>query len=172
MISWPYLTFVTRGWSSLLLNATCAWIGSIVPIVSVLLFIKSRQYSNGCCLLSAHVIYVQAWGPNIIVMESVATEGGVAAEQLREYGLPIHSVKPFADKQTRFSVHSGRYQRGEIHHNEMLDPELEGQCVAYPHVRHDDAFDSLTYALAGFDSKAWALLSSGRLSVGKRVGLA
>src|SRR5258708_19893395 len=56
MISWPYLTFVTRGWSSLLLNATCAWIGSIVPIVSVLLFIKSRQYTNGCCLLSAHFI--------------------------------------------------------------------------------------------------------------------
>src|SRR5260221_1411494 len=60
MISWPYLTFVIGGWSSLLLNATCAWIGSIVPIVSVLLFIKSRQYSNGCCLLSAHVIY---YGP-------------------------------------------------------------------------------------------------------------
>jgi phage terminase large subunit-like protein len=117
--------------------------------------------------------FVSSWSPNIIVMESVAQEGGVAAEQLREYGLPIHSVKPFADKTTRFSVHSGRYQRGEIWHNELLDPELEGQCLAYPHGRggHDDVFDALTYGLAGLDSKALALLSSGQLSAGKRAGL-
>ena len=70
-------------------------------------------------------------------------EGGVADAQLREYGLPIKSIKPFADKKARFQVHAGRYQRGEIYHSDRLDPECEGQCLAYPQVRHDDAFDSL-----------------------------
>jgi phage terminase large subunit-like protein len=115
--------------------------------------------------------YVSTWSPDVIILESTAMEGGVADAQLREYGLPIKSIKPFADKRARFQVHAGRYTRGEIFHSDRLDPECEGQCLAYPQVRHDDAFDSLTYALAGIDSKALALLS-GPMSAGKRAGLA
>jgi phage terminase large subunit-like protein len=115
--------------------------------------------------------YVSAWSPGVIILESTAMEGGVADAQLREYGLPIKSIKPFADKRARFQVHAGRYQRGEIYHSDRLDPECEGQCLAYPQVRHDDAFDSLVYALAGIDSKALTLLS-GSISLGQRAGLA
>lgn len=114
--------------------------------------------------------YFDAWQPNTIVLESVAQEGDVAAQQLLDLGLPIHPVKPFADKLTRFQVHAGRYHRNEIWHNEKLDPECEGQCLAYPQVRHDDVFDSLTYALAGLDSRALVLIN-GSMSPYQKAGL-
>jgi phage terminase large subunit-like protein len=135
--------------------------------VAMLAMWRSRWSETVSRLLN----YVAAWSPDVIILESTAMEGGVADATLREYGLPIRSIKPFADKKARFQVHAGRYLRGEIFHSDRLDPECEGQCLAYPQVRHDDVFDALTYGLAGLDSKALGLLS-GSMSAGKRSGFA
>ena len=104
------------------------------------------------------------------MLESVAQEGGVASEQLAAYGLPMRAVKPFADKLARWQVIAPRYARGEVWHSDRLDPELEGQILAYPQVRHDDVFDATTYGLAGLDSRAIASLSA-HLSPGQRSAL-
>ena len=114
--------------------------------------------------------FCEAWKPDIIVLESVAQEGGVASEQLAAYGLPIRAVKPFADKLARWQVIAPRYARGEVWHSDRLDPELEGQILAYPQVRHDDVFDATTYGLAGLDSRTIASLSA-HLSPGQRSAL-
>jgi len=114
--------------------------------------------------------FCEVWKPDIIVLESVAQEGGVASEQLAAYGLPIRAVKPFADKLARWQVIAPRYARGEVWHSDRLDPELEGQILAYPQVRHDDVFDATTYGLAGLDSRTIASLSA-HLSPGQRSAL-
>jgi predicted phage terminase large subunit-like protein len=90
----------------------------------------------------------ERWAPVWIGVERVAFQT-VIIEEARRAGLPIHELRPDADKVTRALPAAARMEGGQVAWRDgaAWAGELEDELLGFPAGRHDDMVDALAYAV-------------------------
>jgi len=98
------------------------------------------------------------WRPAVIQTEQVSFQE-LAVREMIDAGLPVTTMVPRGDKESRFAVIHQRYALGLVWHNEALDSEYESEMLSYPLSEHDDWIDSTTLALGTLFKELRAAMS-------------
>lgn len=88
--------------------------------------------------------------PNETIVEDVSYQKSLIEELQRQHGLHVRSIKPTTDKVARATLISGFFESGRVHF--LRDQGLIiDQLLLFPDgTEHDDAVDSMVYALWNF----------------------
>ena len=88
--------------------------------------------------------------PNETIVEDVSYQKSLIQELQRQHGLHVRSIKPTTDKVARATLISGFFESGRVHF--LRDQGLIiDQLLLFPDgTEHDDAVDSVVYALWNF----------------------
>jgi predicted phage terminase large subunit-like protein len=100
------------------------------------------------------------WHFGVIQTEQVAFQE-LAVREMIDAGLPVTTMIPRGDKESRFAVIHQRYAMGLVWHNESLDAEYESEMLSYPLSDHDDWLDATTLALGTLFRELRTAMSEG-----------
>lgn len=86
--------------------------------------------------------------PTEIVVEDCGV-GTALAKELQDAHYTVVAIKPERDKVSRMSVHSAKFESGQVFFPEEAHwlPDLFAELFAFPLGRHDDQVDSISQAL-------------------------
>jgi predicted phage terminase large subunit-like protein len=108
-----------------------------------------RDRLNYPSLKAKAIELARRYTPNKILIEDTGVGTGLIAE-LHQLGLPAIAVKPEANKLTRMSIQSAKFEAGLVLAPKSAPwlPELEAELFTFPGGRHDDQIDSISQALS------------------------
>lgn len=95
------------------------------------------------------------WKPTVQLVESVGV-GKTLFQMLKREGLPVVELKADSDKATRAMPAAARMEAGCVYLSLSLPDlsDIEGELLSFPQGTHDDAVDTLSYAVQYAVSKA------------------